>query len=169
MTNKEPQASPATASKTLRLPLLTNLFRRNRQPSIDLNTLNHEDDVKTLREEDPFLYHSIPMVQKARLSLNDVDDSTLVTALNGASDTSWSIGGLQDDHEDSPSRQSRSSSSSSSSSVVQRKTRLSTECDQSAALEDLLELDDEEFKARCQEDGVDFDALQDDVRKQLGW
>lgn len=91
--------------------------------TIDLSLLT-EQDLTSLKHSDPFLYHSIPFVQKATLALKEVDHAKLLL--------------------DSPS-------SSSSSSIVTRKTQLATECHESAPIEDLLSMDNEKFMAHGRE------------------
>ena len=69
---------------------------------IDLKQMS-ENDIISLKESDPFMYHSIPAVYKANLNLKETED-VISKVL--------------------PSR-----SSSQSSSIVYRRTRLSTESD----------------------------------------
>ena len=88
---------------------------------IDLSQLS-ENDLSSLQQKDAFMYYSIPSVHKARLYLKDIDHSTLLAPR-----------ALQ------------------ASSIVSRKSRVSTECHMDVLLEDLLDLDDEEFMSECQE------------------
>mmetsp|Transcript_7735 Transcript_7735/g.19217 ORF Transcript_7735/g.19217 Transcript_7735/m.19217 type:complete len:114 (-) Transcript_7735:225-566(-) len=87
---------------------------------IDLRQLS-ESDIASLQKQDPFMYHSIPAVYKARLNLERIDHSTVVP-----SDTS------------------------NTSSVVTRKTRISTESYDESFLYTDLRADDpmsvEEFE-----------------------
>ena len=87
---------------------------------IDLRQLS-ESDIASLQKQDPFMYHSIPAVYKARLNLERIDHSTVVP-----SDTS------------------------NTSSVVTRKTRISTESYNESFLYTDLRADDpmsvEEFE-----------------------
>lgn len=87
---------------------------------IDLRQLS-ESDIASLQKQDPFMYHSIPAVYKARLNLEKIDHSKVVP-----SDTS------------------------NASSIVTRKTRVSTERHEGLFLNDDLRVDDtmsvEEFE-----------------------
>eukprot|EP00584_Thalassiosira_punctigera_P010457 CAMPEP_0172531462 /NCGR_PEP_ID=MMETSP1067-20121228/4865_1 /TAXON_ID=265564 ORGANISM="Thalassiosira punctigera, Strain Tpunct2005C2" /NCGR_SAMPLE_ID=MMETSP1067 /ASSEMBLY_ACC=CAM_ASM_000444 /LENGTH=148 /DNA_ID=CAMNT_0013315847 /DNA_START=60 /DNA_END=506 /DNA_ORIENTATION=+ len=88
-----------------------------RHREIDLNHLN-ERDLSELREEDPFMFHSIPAAHKARISNRPVDVSDLMP------------------------RDDENSASSSSPLVVSRKSRLSTERHAGALLEELFASDE---------------------------
>ena len=83
---------------------------------IDLSQLS-ENDLSSLQQKDAFMYYSIPSVHKARLYLKDLDHSKLVAP----------------------------------TAIVSRKSRVSTECHMDVLLEDLLDLDDEEFMAECRQ------------------
>mmetsp|Transcript_35921 Transcript_35921/g.65891 ORF Transcript_35921/g.65891 Transcript_35921/m.65891 type:complete len:151 (-) Transcript_35921:230-682(-) len=104
-------------SQTMRVPTATT------KPTVEID-LTHlsESDLSSLQQKDPFMYHSIPSIHKARLYLKDIDHSTLVAP-----------------------------KAPQASSIVSRKSRVSTECHMDVLLEDLLHLDDEEFLSKCQE------------------
>ena len=86
---------------------------KHQPPQIDISKLN-EDDLKLLKTQDPFLYHSIPSVNKAKLNIKPIDhtrviqDATAATALE-------------------------------SSSVISRRTRVSTECHATLILDDVMD------------------------------
>mmetsp|Transcript_35922 Transcript_35922/g.65892 ORF Transcript_35922/g.65892 Transcript_35922/m.65892 type:complete len:161 (-) Transcript_35922:164-646(-) len=104
-------------SQTMRVPTATT------KPTVEID-LTHlsESDLSSLQQKDPFMYHSIPSIHKARLYLKDIDHSTLVAP-----------------------------KAPQASSIVSRKSRVSTECHMDVLLEDLLDLDDEEFMSECQQ------------------
>ena len=83
------------------------------------------NDLDILRRKDPFLYHSIPQVNKATLSVKTVDHSKVLK------DTASS-------QVSSSSEDSSSSSSCSTSMVVSRKTRITTEVAPSMLLDELI-------------------------------
>lgn len=99
---------------------------------IDVSKLD-EAELRTLKKKDPFLYHSIPAVHKATLSLNDVDCAN-----------------IKSQPEDAPK---------ACSAKVLRKTRLSTESHMSVLLEDLI-YNDELFRAEFQEHEEDTEDLE---------
>ncbi|KAL3817080.1 hypothetical protein ACHAXA_000130 [Cyclostephanos tholiformis] len=74
---------------------------------IDLRTLG-EGDLESLRTEDAFMYHSIPGILKARLSLTEVDHSRVLDGARQEANT-----------------------------IVSRKSRVSTEGESMLSLEDL--------------------------------
>ena len=82
---------------------------------VDVGNLSIED-LQSLKEQDPFLYYSIPGVRRAELHSQEVDMSKL----------------LVDD------RSGRGSSATSSSTKVKRCTRLSFECHTDVLLEDFF-------------------------------
>ena len=74
----------------------------------------NEDDLKLLKSQDPFLYHSIPSVNKAKLTIKPIDHTRVIqdaTALE-------------------------------SSSMISRRTRVSTECHATLILDDLILMDE---------------------------
>ena len=93
------------------VPTKTASNSKHQPPQIDISKLN-EDDLKILKTQDPFLYHSIPSVNKAKLTIKPIDhtrviqDATAATALE-------------------------------SSSMISRRTRVSTECHATLILDDL--------------------------------
>eukprot|EP00585_Thalassiosira_rotula_P007341 CAMPEP_0196136860 /NCGR_PEP_ID=MMETSP0910-20130528/5026_1 /TAXON_ID=49265 /ORGANISM="Thalassiosira rotula, Strain GSO102" /LENGTH=105 /DNA_ID=CAMNT_0041397219 /DNA_START=125 /DNA_END=442 /DNA_ORIENTATION=+ len=96
-------------------------------PKIDISKLN-EIELRTLRQNDPFMYHSIPSIHTAQLHLRDIDHSQLLA-----------------------SSSSSSSSSNDNPNMVSRKTIFSTECDMHTLIEELLNLGEEEFEAYARE------------------
>lgn len=85
---------------------------KHQPPQIDISKLN-EDDLKILKTQDPFLYHSIPSVNKAKLTIKPIDHTRVI---QDASATTLE---------------------SSSSSMISRKTRVTTECHATLILDDL--------------------------------
>ena len=83
------------------------------------------------------MYHSIPAVRKAQLSVEEVDFETILSVPLA------------------PQDESASSSSSSKSNIVKRRSRVTTECHMGALMEEIL-LSDEEF---LQDDSSDVDSL----------
>ena len=100
---------------------------------IDVSKLD-EAELRTLQKNDPFLYHSIPAVHKATLSLDDIEYAN-----------------IKSQPEDAPK--------ASCSAKVLRKTRLSTESHMSVLLEDLI-YNDELLRAEFQEHEEDTEDLE---------
>jgi hypothetical protein len=115
-TNNRPESTLMNQSQTMCVPTATT----KPTTEIDLSHLS-ENDLSSLQQKDPFMYHSIPSVHKARLYLKDIDHSKLVATRDPQA-----------------------------SSIVSRKSQVSTECHLSVLLED-LDLNDEEFMAEYQE------------------
>ena len=91
-------------------------MRIKQKIELDISQMS-QSDLKSLQKSDPFMYHSIPAVYRANLSLESFDHLQMASSL--------------------------ASEASRSSSVVHRKSRLTTECHDSLLLQDLLE--DEEL------------------------
>ena len=89
-------------------------MKKQETKKVDLSLLTQEG-IKSLRVNDPFLYHSIPAVERARLSFNNIDHASLVENFQAQPNAA----------------------------VISRKSRLSTECHFSTAIEDFLGLNDE--------------------------
>ena len=100
--------------KTIQVP--TNMNKPADQV-FDLSSLS-ETDLKSLESSNPFLYNSITEVYKAKLKIEKVDHSELVSPKT------------------SPSRTSRKQGMSSAPKVVRRKSRLSTESHPSLIFDD---------------------------------
>lgn len=60
--------------QTVPIPAANNIMMKQESQEVDISHLS-EDDLRTLQKEDPFMYHSIPAVHKAKLSLKDVEQS----------------------------------------------------------------------------------------------
>jgi len=71
----------------------------------------NEDDLKLLKTQDPFLYHSIPSVNKAKLNIKPIDYTRVI--------------------------KDASATTLESSSMISRRTRVSTECHATLILDDL--------------------------------
>jgi len=89
------------------------------QETIDLSHMS-DDDIRSLKTQDPFMYHSIPSVHKAMLSLEKVDHSEARTSQSPASPKS---------------------------SIVSRKSRISTECHISVFMDEIMNGNEEEFSS----------------------
>ena len=83
------------------------------QREVDISNLS-EEDLQSLRQQDPFLYYSIPSVRRDELHLRDQCPKRL------------------------ESRAAVSDKSSSSSTTVKRCTRMSFECHTDLLMDDLL-------------------------------
>mmetsp|Transcript_15797 Transcript_15797/g.26975 ORF Transcript_15797/g.26975 Transcript_15797/m.26975 type:complete len:144 (+) Transcript_15797:124-555(+) len=114
-------------TRTIKAPLATSA---RSSAEIDLRDLS-EADLNSLQRKDPFMYHSIPSIHKAKLFNKDIDHSNLTTQESENDDLT--------------------------SSIVSRKSRISTECHMSVLMEDLLNIDDDEFSLECEKNGFDFD------------
>ena len=130
--------------------------RREESVTIDLSSLSM-DDLRSLESSDPFLFHSIPEVHRARLAFKEVDLCSFDFSERGADESRNSISNDSSNTAGagSPRRPSRrfssrttgstlnSSTSSLASSIVSRKSRVSTECHVSLIMDDLLDFDDD--------------------------
>ena len=157
ISNQKPTMNHQSQVKAMMSRPLTSCTNDKQEPiSIDLNLMTQEE-INSLRRTDPFLYHSIPAVAKARLSCKDTSDYSQLI-VNFPSEprrrTSSGSAGNSGSFIISSSGASRQSSSSATS-IVSRKTKLSVECSVDAAIDDLLNLDDETFMAQCRELGLD--------------
>ena len=66
------------SSESIHIPT----FRQEHPQEMDVRRLS-ENDLRTLRTQDPFMYHSIPAVHMAAVTLQDVDNAkNLVTQGN---------------------------------------------------------------------------------------
>ena len=114
---------------------------------IDLSRMTLHD-LDYLRKHDPFTYHSIPEVYKAKLSLQDIDHSKLVSSASPLTDES--------------SSQTDNISTNDSARIVTRKTRFSTECHTDKLLDaDILALGNDQLSAFLEQRDVSQDFLQD--------
>jgi len=97
----------------IRVPTKTasNYSTKQQPPQIDISKLN-EDDLKILKTQDPFLYHSIPSVNKAKLTIKPIDHTRVI----------------QD-----------ATATLESSAIISRRTRVSTECHATLILDDLMD------------------------------
>eukprot|EP00581_Thalassiosira_minuscula_P007101 CAMPEP_0183702912 /NCGR_PEP_ID=MMETSP0737-20130205/857_1 /TAXON_ID=385413 /ORGANISM="Thalassiosira miniscula, Strain CCMP1093" /LENGTH=139 /DNA_ID=CAMNT_0025929595 /DNA_START=189 /DNA_END=608 /DNA_ORIENTATION=- len=125
--SKQPQTSRVLTTTAAKSPAKINIR--------DLS----EADLKSLQRKDPFMYHSIPSVHKAKLLNKDIDHSKLAQKETGDAGTD------------------SDADADLNSSMVSRKSRISTECHMSVMIEDLLNMDGEEFRLECEGEGFDFD------------
>ena len=118
----------STSTDVIRvLTVPTIMHKPQQEQEIDIRKMS-ANDLDTLRRKDPFLYHSIPQVNKATLSVKTVDHSKVLK--DTASSTSSSL--------ESSSSSSSSSCSTSNTMVVSRKTRITTEVAPSMLLDELI-------------------------------
>lgn len=96
----------------------------SRTQVVNISQMN-EHDFKSLQQDDPFLFHSIPAVYEARIHDRKVDYSKIKTSVASASSNNASS---------SPS----SSPQGSSSPIVTRRSRMSTECHMNMIIEAVL-------------------------------
>ena len=95
---------------------------------VDISNLSPED-LQSLKEQDPFLYYSIPGVRRASLRLEDIDTSKL----------------LEDDQPQPRRSSCPARVESRPSTTVKRCTRVSFECHTDVLLEDMLGKLEEKF------------------------
>ncbi|KAL3774480.1 hypothetical protein ACHAW5_001235 [Stephanodiscus triporus] len=62
-------------TQSIRVPTI--MGTKSKGEDIDLDMLD-EGDLESLKTKDPFMYHSIPGIHKARLSFGEVDHSTVL-------------------------------------------------------------------------------------------
>ncbi len=93
---------------------------------VDVDNLSVED-LRSLKEQDPFLYYSIPGVRRAELHSQEVDMSKLLDDDRSGRRSSCR-----------PARPEESEAATSSSTKVKRCTRLSFECHTDVLLEDFF-------------------------------
>ena len=120
----------STSTDVIRVLVVPTIMHKPQQKQeVDIRQMSaHGHDLDTLRRKDPFLYHSIPQVNKATLSVKMVDHSKVLK--DTASSTSSSL--------ESSSSSSSSSCSTSNTMVVSRKTRITTEVAPSMLLDELI-------------------------------
>ena len=92
---------------------------------VDVGNLSIED-LQSLKEQDPFLYYSIPGVRRAELHSQEVDMSKLLVDDRSGRGSSC------------PTARHEESEASTSSTKVKRCTRLSFECHTDVLLEDFF-------------------------------
>lgn len=105
-----------------KMNLSANAVAKEKKAELDLRNLS-EDDLASLQRSDPFLYYSIPTVEKSKLTMKNIDHSALLASLRRLPQASQ---------------------------VVPRKTQVATECHATTAIEDLLAMDDETFMSHYQ-------------------
>ena len=96
--------------------------------AIDVKDLS-EEDLQSLRKEDPFMYYSIPAIRMATIYGKDIDPSDKVALC--CSNLSSS-----DDQQEPASKRTRSTYSNRSRTTVLRRTRISFEAPMN--LEDIM-------------------------------
>mmetsp|Transcript_3899 Transcript_3899/g.8280 ORF Transcript_3899/g.8280 Transcript_3899/m.8280 type:complete len:167 (-) Transcript_3899:96-596(-) len=121
------------------------------QTTIDIDGLQTNHDLATLKKEDPFLYFSIPAVRKAEYLIQDVDISRLDTAAIRRNCISC------------PGRMEMQEFSQASRTVY-RKSRISFECHDSLIMSSIYDeiLNDKNGKAQYIDDGIDLLSLLED-------
>jgi len=146
----------STSTDVIRVLVVPTIMHKpQKEQEIDIKKMS-ANDLDTLRRKDPFLYHSIPQVNKATLPVKTVDHSKVLkdTATSATSSSS-------------------SSSSCSTSMVVARKTRITTEVAPSMLLDELIydggldtstsSTDDDSSEECCSSIAI-LDELMDSVR-----
>ena len=107
------------------------------QEELDIKNFS-EDDIKSLRTADPFMYYSIPGVRKASMHLQDIDHSNTEALCNPEVQTSCSTF-------------SRANKRPKRSTVITRRTGISYEAHPDALLEglsnELEDLSEDEVKS----------------------
>lgn len=96
------------------------IMHKPRPREVDISQMN-ETELQLLKTQDPFLYHSIPSIKKAKLSAHPIDHTKV----------------LQD-----------VATQPASDHIISRQTRVSTECHASLAIEGFIDeilLDDKLF------------------------
>ena len=87
------------------------IMHKPRPREVDISQMN-ETELQLLKTQDPFLYHSIPQIKKAKLGVHPIDHTKV----------------LQD-----------VATQSSSDHIISRQTRVSTECHASLAIEGFID------------------------------
>jgi hypothetical protein len=104
----------AMANQTQSIRVNTKMTPTLESENIDLRAMD-EGDLQSLQTQDAFMYHSIPGIHKASLSLREVNHTEVLDVASREANT-----------------------------IVSRKTRVSTEGDMGLAIEDLLLLFDDD-------------------------
>ena len=100
---------------------------KNQGQAIDIKDLS-EDDLQSLRKEDPFMYYSIPAIRMATIYGKDIDPSDKVALC---------CSNLSSDGQQEPaSKRTKSTYSNRSKTTVLRRTRISFEAPMD--LEDIM-------------------------------
>jgi len=155
----------STSTDVIRVLVVPTIMHKpQKEQEIDITKMS-ANDLDTLRRKDPFLYHSIPQVNKATLSVKTVDHSKV---LKDTASTLQASSSLSDD------ASSSSSSCSTNTMMVSRKTRITTEVAPSMLLDELiyggLDLDtstsstDDDSSEECCSSIAILDELMDGVR-----
>ena len=119
----------STSTDVIRVLVVPTIMHKPQQKQeVDIRQMSAHD-LDTLRRKDPFLYHSIPQVNKATLSVKTIDHSKVLkdTASTHASSSS-----------SDESSSSSSSTCSTNTMIVSRKTRITTEVAPSLLLDELI-------------------------------
>jgi len=120
----------STSTDVIRVLVVPTIMHKpQKEQEIDIRNMS-VNDLDTLRRKDPFLYHSIPQVNKATLSVKTVDHSKVLK------DTASTLQASSSSSDDASS--SSSSSCSTNTMVVSRKTRITTEVAPSMLLDELI-------------------------------
>ena len=109
---------------------------KNHTQAIDIKDLS-EDDLQSLRKEDPFMYYSIPAIRMATIYGNDIDDKVASLCCSNLS---------SDGQQEPASKRTKSTYSNRSKTTVLRRTRISFEAPMN--LEDIM---------------LDFEAKEEDI------
>ena len=108
-----------------------------KKPSKEIDIMNiSADDLKSIRQQDPFLYYSIPGVRSANLLMMDIDDTNLGASelLNRASISR------------PPRLESNQDQNTDESQKVARSSCISFECYPDMILDDEIPSDGEEWR-----------------------
>ena len=162
----------STSTDVIRVLVVPTIMHKpQQQQEIDIKQMS-ANDLDTLRRKDPFLYHSIPQVNKATLSVKTVDHSKVLKDTASASTQASSPSS-----DDASSSSSSSSSCSTNTMVVARKTRITTEVAPSQLLDELIyggldststssnsNTDDDDSSEECCSSIAILDELMDSIR-----
>ena len=153
----------STSTDVIRVLVVPTIMHKpQQQQEIDIRQMS-ANDLDVLRRKDPFLYHSIPQVTKATLSVKTVDHSKVLKDTATRSTSSL----------ESSSSSSSTSSCSTNTVMVSRKTRITTEVAPSMLLDELIydggldtstsSTDDDSSEECCSSIAI-LDELMDSVR-----
>jgi len=115
------------------VPVLVKTIRTKPEQEIDINRINNLDDLKSIKQQDPFMYYSIPSVRRAKVLMKnemDIDTSNLGEHIPRRSRVS-TVHGV----DDSTNRQEQEEDAQMK---VTRSTRISFECHPDLILEDIF-------------------------------
>eukprot|EP00581_Thalassiosira_minuscula_P028103 CAMPEP_0183752040 /NCGR_PEP_ID=MMETSP0739-20130205/2115_1 /TAXON_ID=385413 /ORGANISM="Thalassiosira miniscula, Strain CCMP1093" /LENGTH=134 /DNA_ID=CAMNT_0025988351 /DNA_START=83 /DNA_END=487 /DNA_ORIENTATION=+ len=120
---------PGQTAQTIRAPIAT-ATATEPAAELDLRGLN-ETDLDLLQQTDPFMYNSIPLIYTSKLFLNDISNASVAQSVERGVNLS--------------------------DSMVTRKSRISTESHMSVLMEDILNMNSNDFNLDDEE--YDFDSF----------